>query len=446
MSQNHPSFVAMITNASILDIGLRGLATGKRDQHVVCEINSNGIRFITTDSSKASQGYMAIPEDLFDEWYIVSKQSDIKAESDESQATSNSKRMKENNNNNSSNSSHAASDDDVVEAKKQEDGDMDVKEEQSNTQGLFASSIIFRINLAVLLDCLNCAGNSNLANTTLRLAFIDDPDSGEQCFCLSMLEGEVITECKIRTIIDEDGSLHAYAQNGEGNNVSSISNTPDFIAAFKLVPGQLNKAILSSEHLREALAEISEFPGAATVRMLMSPSAPYFRLSTHGQSGSCEIDFPQGDESFVQFICHERYEFDYRLSLLKQAGKVLHHAKKTYLRMNAEGMLSIQHMIEHPSGKKSYVDYFVLADVTFQDQDSTEAGSESGQDSSAMNDSDRYQQSREGNGEEEEEETPGNNEENGREIRSHINLINKHSNSNSNSNVEVVDDDDDDDL
>ena len=276
-------FFAQIGNALTVVNGLRGVFDGRRDQHALVAINLNSMSFTAMDNSKSCQGTATLHERLFDEWEMA---------------------------------------DDV-------------------------DRVAFRINLAVLLDCLGCLGMQNLAHTLLRLEYDEDT------FKLVLMEGTVVNECKIRTIVeeDEDGGLL------------------DFAGAFRAV-GVKNRAILPSEHLRDAFSELSELPGATTVSVLMSPQRPFFRLSAQGQNGSCEIEFPHGHESFTQLMCEVPLEFEYRLSLLQHAGRALATADKTFLRMNQDGMLSIQHMmVQSAEGGKTYVDFFVLADITDNDEE-----------------------------------------------------------------------------
>lgn len=202
-------------------------------------------------------------------------------------------------------------------------------------------AVLFRLNLSTLLHCLGSLSSSSHAQTSLKLAYFDE----QECFSLQLTERSLTTECKIRTMEEGD----------------SDDTRIDFAAAFRDSP-TVNRAILPSEQLREALVELSELPQASTISLLMSPEYPFFRLKAHGEVGSCEVIFPLGDESFTQFECKETLEFGYRQSLMQIASKALQFADKTCVRVNESGMLSMQHMICQESGSKTYVDFFVLAD------------------------------------------------------------------------------------
>lgn len=201
-------------------------------------------------------------------------------------------------------------------------------------------------------------GTTNLQHTDLKMAYFED----EECFSMQLMEGEVLTECKIRTIAESmDAEEASNASDEEGEESGPLSKV-DFSSAFRN-SRVVNKGIVKSDLLREAFFELGELPGAATVNVLMSPAAPFFQLSADGQATSCRIDFPHGDETFAQLTCEKTMNCEYSLGLLQQAGKALGFSDKTFLRMNSEGTLSVQHMILQPDGNKTYVDYYILADV-----------------------------------------------------------------------------------
>ncbi len=101
------------------------------------------------------------------------------------------------------------------------------------------------------------------------------------------------------------------------------------------------------------------------MNILLSPSAPYFRLSTNAPSGSCEVDYPHDSEIFEDFNCQQTQSNVYKLTMLQPAVKSLGIAQKSKLRMSANGLLSLQHMIKvgRPGAEKTaYVDFFVISD------------------------------------------------------------------------------------
>jgi len=116
----------------------------------------------------------------------------------------------------------------------------------------------------------------------------------------------------------------------------------DFTSAFRACE-HVNKGIVQSERLRDAFLEVDDIAGASTVRISMGPSAPFFRLSCLGQASSCDVDF--ADSTFILYQCESEMSFEYRLPLLRLAVKPLADAEKTFIKINSQGMLSIQHLI-----------------------------------------------------------------------------------------------------
>jgi cell cycle checkpoint protein len=159
----------------------------------------------------------------------------------------------------------------------------------------------FRINLSILLDCLNIYGISSFV--AMQMGF-----GGYGHSLVVMLEENgVITHC----------GLHAF-----------------------------DELDWSSQQ----------------VSILLSPDPPYFRLSTVGPSGSCQVDYPKDSEVFEVFDCSRFQMNNYKLSLLQPAIKALALSHKTQLRTNGIGILSLQHMIKSEDKTISFVDFFIVPD------------------------------------------------------------------------------------
>jgi len=269
-------FRARLTNPNILACGLRGIANGKRDQLVqVSIVPDDGIHFLTTDSTKALQGCASISDRHFEEWMVADAESEIS----------------------------------------------------------------FRVNLAILLDCLTMLGTGGTAaNAGLLLEYAE----GSAALSLQLIEVGATTECLIRIIsedYDDDEPL-------------------DFAKAFRAA-SSINKAIVLSDQLRDAFVELSDVQGAGAVRITVGPTAPMLRLSTDGDAGVCYIDF--GSEFFSSFEATSALDFSYRLNLLQRASKPLTEAEKTFLRLNSDGILSFQHLIRQTEGQRTYVEFYVVS-------------------------------------------------------------------------------------
>lgn len=81
---------------------------------------------------------------------------------------------------------------------------------------------------------------------------------------------------------------------------------------------------------------------ANAISILVSPSAPYFRISAMGDTGETEIEYPKETSVFDSFVCQELVEHSYKFSVLQSSLKALSSSKKTSLRLNEEGQLNLQ--------------------------------------------------------------------------------------------------------
>ncbi|OXB66706.1 hypothetical protein ASZ78_013097 [Callipepla squamata] len=159
-------------------------------------------------------------------------------------------------------------------------------------------SVMFRINLAVLLDCLTIFGASSSPGTSTAL---------RMCYrgygyplMLFLEEGGVVTVCRINTQEPED--------------------LLDFNFCSTNV---INKIILQSEGLREAFSELDMT--SEVLQITMSPDKPYFR---------------------------------YKISLLKPSTKALALSCKVSIRTDNRGFLSLQYMIRNEDGQICFVEYY----------------------------------------------------------------------------------------
>ncbi|PIO26466.1 hypothetical protein AB205_0167630 [Aquarana catesbeiana] len=139
-------------------------------------------------------------------------------------------------------------------------------------------SVIFRINLTVLLDCLTIFGASAVpaSPTALKMCY----RGYGHPLMLFLEEGGVMTVCKINTQEPEE--------------------TLDFDFCSTNV---VNKIILQSEGLKEAFSELDMT--SDILQITMSPTKPYFRLSTFGNAGSAHLDYPKDSDLIEAFHCTE---------------------------------------------------------------------------------------------------------------------------------------------
>uniref|UniRef100_UPI00398EBFEC cell cycle checkpoint protein RAD1 n=1 Tax=Pristiophorus japonicus TaxID=55135 RepID=UPI00398EBFEC len=196
-------------------------------------------------------------------------------------------------------------------------------------------SVMFLINLTVLLDCLTIFGSSSLPGVTpaLRMCY----RGYGHPLTLFLEESGVVTVCKIQTQEPEE--------------------TLDFDFCSTNV---LNKIILQSESLREAFAELDM--SSEVLQITVSPNKPYFRLSTFGNAGSAHCDYPKDSDMIEAFHCSQAQSNRYKISLLKPSTKALALSSKVSLRTDNRGFLSLQYMIRNEDGQICFVEYYCCPD------------------------------------------------------------------------------------
>ncbi|XP_048582336.1 cell cycle checkpoint protein RAD1 isoform X1 [Nematostella vectensis] len=213
-------------------------------------------------------------------------------------------------------------------------------------------SATFRVNLNVLLECLNIFGLSKDSSSTTAL---------KMCYkgygnplILMLEEGGVLTDCSIQT--------------------QEPDETLDFDFSSSNV---LNKIIMKSECLREAFNELDMT--SEVLQILMSPDSPYFRLSTFGHAGSTHSDFPKESDMVESFECEQtqtnRYKIfvtifpRYKINLLKPSTKALQLSAKISIRMDERGFLSLQYMIINEEAQICFVEYLCAPDEEVDEEE-----------------------------------------------------------------------------
>lgn len=123
-----------------------------------------------------------------------------------------------------------------------------------------------------------------------------------------------------------------------------------------------------SQFLKDCFAEL-DVPGASRITIHMTPGPPYLSMDARGDSSSCCVDFPvdepgsAGTDVFTEFESKGRSSNSYSLNLIRPCAKALAKADHTNVRVNKQGMLSMQHVI--PSGdsadSNNWVEFLITA-------------------------------------------------------------------------------------
>ncbi|KAM9469063.1 cell cycle checkpoint protein RAD1 [Clarias gariepinus] len=193
----------------------------------------------------------------------------------------------------------------------------------------------FQVNLTVLLDCLTIFGGSTVpgVSTALRMCY----NGYGYPLTLFLEEGGVVTVCKINTQEPEEPLDFDFCS----TNVT-------------------NKVILQSDSLKEAFSELDMT--SEILQLTMSPSQPYFRLSTYGNSGNAHYDYPKDSDMMELFQCTTTQTNRYKMSLLKPSTKALALSCKVSVRTDTRGFLSLQYLVRNDDGQICFVEYYCCPD------------------------------------------------------------------------------------
>lgn len=199
----------------------------------------------------------------------------------------------------------------------------------------------FRINLTVLLECLNIFGTTPVqSGTTPALKMYYDGTGSPVTILLE--EMGVVTDCRIRTI--QYDPVLDY----------------DFSTA-----NVVSKLIMNSECLKEIFAELDAT--SETVQFSLSPDSPNFRITTFGTSGTCHVDIPKDSDVIEMHSCTSAVAFKYKLTLLKPSIKPLAISQKVSYRIDDTGLLCLQFMIKTEEVHNCFIEFFCPADVELDD-------------------------------------------------------------------------------
>ncbi|KAG2020730.1 hypothetical protein CC2G_006038 [Coprinopsis cinerea AmutBmut pab1-1] len=138
------------------------------------------------------------------------------------------------------------------------------------------------------------------------------------------------------------------------------------------------KIILKSSWLRDALSELdpscekltfignppiegtsgADGAGKRAQKKPRAPSAPLFRIQADGTFGSTEMDYPNDREVLETFECTQTVQFTYRFGHILKTLRALSSSTKTSLRIDEDGLLSLQFLMPSPKPKDA-MDAFI---------------------------------------------------------------------------------------
>lgn len=173
------------------------------------------------------------------------------------------------------------------------------------------------------------------------------------------------------------------------------------------------KTIMRGTWLYDAISELSSTsPEKLTLWARTRGRKPYFALSSFGTLGSARVEFNNaptrappppanpnsGDaappastllETFQLSDPTSTFRASYKFSLIQRAARAMSVATKVSVRVDEQGVLSLQFMVEVEAGKVSFVDFRFVPLVEDEDEEADETqflGGEDDSDESVMED------------------------------------------------------------
>ena len=169
----------------------------------------------------------------------------------------------------------------------------------------------------------------------------------------------VLAECSIKTMVDDehnDCSLGVFERSFESAKV-------------------LGHMILASNALHDACSEFHELPTGAAVELVLHPTsfsstgtsnddddAMCFRMQANTPTSSCEMELHKDSTAIVQVQVEATIAASFQWTLLQAGLQVLPVASESFLRLNAQGFCSIQHMLVLGS-HRAFVDVLLCPDA-----------------------------------------------------------------------------------
>jgi hypothetical protein len=201
--------------------------------------------------------------------------------------------------------------------------------------------VTFTVSLSNFIDCLKLFGTS-LDTTTAALSF----SRADALFKISLEETQVVTICELSTLFADDAD----------------KETTSLLTIFRH-SAERCQIIFKSDPLKDAINELADSLWLDSIELSIGKEPAELRLATGGTVGTSEVLFPGDADVFVAFRCVETIREVFPIKSFLLSMKALSVAKETFLRINGEGVLCVQHQVESKrGGVVSYIDFVLLSE------------------------------------------------------------------------------------
>lgn len=216
----------------------------------------------------------------------------------------------------------------------------------------------FQISLPALLETLQIFGITEEKQAG-RQPWNRDPYSSSNAFDSRVLgmSGKCSLSyseagAPLRVIIEEAGVT---------TTCSLVTYEPDYYNDIPFARDKLTlKVIMRASLLHDAVAELAATSPEHLI-LTASETAPHFTLAASGPLGSAVVEFSKDKgllETFQVATTRAKLVQHYKFSLIKASGKAMAQAAKVSVRVDDQGVLSLQFMIEVDGGNGvSFVDF-----------------------------------------------------------------------------------------
>ncbi|VDO10335.1 unnamed protein product [Brugia timori] len=196
--------------------------------------------------------------------------------------------------------------------------------------------VTFRIPLCIFMECLSAFGAG--VSTVLKMTY----DGYGEPLKVMLEKDEIVARCLIKT------------------------QNPEVVLDFDFNPARVAaKVIMKPWMLKETFHELDQSSPCVGFRV------DQFSLSviTKGDLGKIKTKFPHYSEQIELLECKQNVEFIYRLNLVKRMTPSLDICSKLSLRIDHQGILSIQFVVEHNGNSHIFLEFFCIPDIPTSEEE-----------------------------------------------------------------------------
>ncbi|KAI1331388.1 DNA repair exonuclease-like protein [Xylariaceae sp. FL0255] len=243
----------------------------------------------------------------------------------------------------------------------------------------------FQINLSALLESLQIFGATDAASRAAK-SEADPYRSNLRNYRPDFFNHQTLgmpgTCC---FVYEEDGSPLGVIlkESGVKTQCNMVTYTPDEPVDIPFDRGDIAfKIIMQARWLLDSLSELAPM---SPIRLAISalPDAPFLKFSSGGGICSTSVDFSNGRDLLETFSVREAWTHSYKFDMVKSASEAMRIATKVSFRGDAQGVLSLQFMVENESGgggggaQGPAVNFLDFRFVPYNTQEDEESESES---------------------------------------------------------------------